>query len=287
MPRHRLLPRLTRAAAVAGLTLSMLYAPLASAMPSPEPVVPLEIPTRESTAPDIEATPIRIPTVPEPDGAAVELDADIYVPPSGEGPFPALIVAHGFGGSKDQLSVQAQEYADAGYLVLAYTARGFGESGGQIHLMVPALEGADVSSLVDYLATRDDVRQDADNDPRVGIAGGSYGGAAALMGSALDERIDAAVALVTWNDLAQSLFAQHATTDEQPATPAALTPIDTPGVFKRLWGSRFFGAALAGGPPMSAEPTSPAEPAPETPETPEPSPPATPPAPTPPHSTNP
>ena len=225
--------------------------------------------------------------MPEPDGAAVELDADIYVPPSGEGPFPALIVAHGFGGSKDQLSVQAQEYADAGYLVLAYTARGFGESGGQIHLMVPALEGADVSSLVDYLATRDDVRQDADNDPRVGIAGGSYGGAAALMGSALDERIDAAVALVTWNDLAQSLFAQHATTDEQPATPAGLTPIDTPGVFKRLWGSRFFAAALAGGPPMSTESASPAEPAPETPETPEPSPPATPPAPTPPHSTNP
>ncbi|HHU10974.1 MAG TPA: ATP-binding cassette domain-containing protein, partial [Intrasporangiaceae bacterium] len=101
------------------------------------------------------------------------------------------------------------------------------------------------------------------------------------------ERIDAAVALVTWNDLAQSLFAQHATTDEQPATPAGLTPIDTPGVFKRLWGSRFFAAALAGGPPMSTESASPAEPAPETPETPEPSPPATPPAPTPPHSTNP
>ena len=140
MPRHRLLPRLMRAAAVVGLTLSMLYAPLASAMPSPEPGVPFEVPTAESTAPDIEPTPIRIPTVPEPDGAAVELDADIYVPPRGDGPFPALILAHGFGGSKEQLRIQAQEYADAGYLVLAYTARGFGGSGGQIHLMDPCVK---------------------------------------------------------------------------------------------------------------------------------------------------
>jgi ABC-2 type transport system ATP-binding protein len=251
----RMAPRRSRralqAAAVAGLALSLAYAPLASAEPGPDPFAPPPAPPAEETeAPgaDIEPVPRRIPTVPEPDGTTVDLDTDLYLPPEGDGPRPALILAHGFGGSKAGLTAQAQEYAAAGYVVVTYTARGFGDSGGRIHLMDPALEGADVSTLVDHLAERDDVAMDAPGDPRVGIAGGSYGGAAALMGSALDERIDAAVALITWHDLAQSLFAQNASEGGSPATPAGLEPTDTPGVFKQVWGSRFFGTALAGGP---------------------------------------
>src|SRR5690606_9789101 len=73
-------------------------------------------------------------------------------------------------------------------------------------------------------------------------------------GSALDDRIDAAVAAITWHDLGQSLFTQSATAAEDPATPAPLIPIDVPGVFKQLWGSRFFGSALAGGPPPRGNP---------------------------------
>ena len=247
-PRRRAL----RAAVVGGLALALTYAPLASAEPGPDPFAPASPPAAEETetpGADIVALPQRIPTVAEPDGTAVELDADLFLPPDGDDPSPALILAHGFGGSKAGLTVQAQEFASAGYVVLAYTARGFGESGGRIHLMDPALEGADVSSLVDHLALRDDVAVDAPGDPRVGIAGGSYGGAAALMGSALDDRIDAAVALITWNDLAQSLFAQNATAGDGSSTPAALEPTDTPGVFKQVWGSRFFGSAQADGPP--------------------------------------
>ncbi len=240
--------RALRALAAAGLTLGLLYAPLASAETSPDPLAPVEQPaTEESPPPDIEPTAVRIPTVPEPDGTEVELDSDIYLPESA-GPYPALILAHGFGGSKSQLRSQAQRYAGAGYLVLAYTARGFGDSGGRIHLMDPELEGADVSSLIDYLSEYAEARQDATGDPRVGIAGASYGGAAALMGGALDERVDAVVAAITWHDLGQSLFAQSATTDEDPTTPAELTSIETPGVYKQLWGSRFFASALAAGP---------------------------------------
>lgn len=258
MPRARSPRRRVSAAVVAALTITMMYAPLASSEPRDDPFGPdqvSEAPSEERTpAPDIEPAAERIATVPERDGTEVELDADIYVPESGEGPYPALILAHGFGGSKAGLRTQAQEYAGAGYLVLAYTARGFGDSDGRIHLMDPELEGADVSTLVDNLAARDDVRKDATGDPRVGIAGGSYGGAAALMGSALDDRIDAAVAAITWHDLAQSLFTQSATSSENPSTPADLSPIDTPGVFKQLWGSRFFASALAGGPAPGGNP---------------------------------
>jgi len=249
MPRARLTPKSLSAAVATALALTMTYAPLASAEPGDDPFAPVEVTTPETTPPpDIEPTAERVPTVPEPDGTPVELDVDIYLPETGEAPYSALILAHGFGGSKVGLRTQAQEYAGAGYLVLAYTARGFGESGGRIHLMDPELEGADVSTLVDHLATRDDVRLDSEGDPRVGIAGGSYGGAAALMGSALDDRIDAAVAAITWHDLAQSLFTQSATGDESPQTPAELNPIDVPGVYKQQWGSRFFASALASGP---------------------------------------
>jgi ABC-2 type transport system ATP-binding protein len=255
MSRARPSRRTPWAAVICVLALSLPYAPGASAEPSPEDFAPAtSIPADESTVPDIEPVAERIPTVAEPDGTAVELDADLFLPPGGAGPHPALILAHGFGGTKESVRTQAQEYAGAGYVVLAYTARGFGDSGGRIHLMDPELEVADVTTLVDHLAERDDVVMDGDGDPRVGIAGGSYGGAAALMGSALDERVDATVALITWNDLAQSLFAQSATDGETEATPAALRPTEVPGVFKQQWGSRFFGTALAGGPVEGGDP---------------------------------
>jgi ABC-2 type transport system ATP-binding protein len=254
MPPRR--PRRALRAAVAALALVLASAPLALAEPDGDPFGPPATPetpvSEDPRGADIEPVAERIPTVPEPDGTAVELDADLYLPPDGDGPHPALVLAHGFGGSKADLRAQAQEYASAGYVVLAYTARGFGDSGGRIHLMDPALEGADVSTVVDHLAERDDVATDGPGDPRVGIAGGSYGGAAALIGSALDPRIDAAVALITWHDLAQSLFAQSATDAAAPPTPAGLEPLGTPGVYKQLWGSRFFAGAVGGGPGAGA-----------------------------------
>ena len=48
--------------------------------------------------------------------------------------------------------------------------------------------------------------QDGPGDPRVGVTGGSYGGALSLMLAGTDPRIDAVVPLITWNDLEQSLF---------------------------------------------------------------------------------
>jgi len=173
MSRARHPRRALWAAVISGLALLLPYAPLAFAEPSPEDFAPATTtPAEEATAPDIEPVTERIPTVAEPDGTAVELDADLYLPPDSDGAHPALILAHGFGGSKESVRSQAQEYAAAGYVVLAYTARGFGESGGLIHLMDPDLEVADVSTLVDHLAERDDVVLDAVGDPRVGIAGG-------------------------------------------------------------------------------------------------------------------
>ncbi len=83
--------------------------------------------------------------------------------------------------------------------MLTYSARGFGASTGQIGLDDPRYEVADLTTLLDVLADRDDVQLDGPGDPRVGVAGASYGGALALLGAAYDDRVDAIAPQITWN----------------------------------------------------------------------------------------
>lgn len=185
----------------------------------------------------------------EPDGSSVRLDATIYRPqqdPSSLG-YPGVLLAHGFGGSKSGLATQAQELAGRGYVVLAYTARGFGESGGRIHLDAPEYEVADARMLLDVLGAQPGIATSRGGDPLLGVMGASYGGALALMAAGTDPRVDAVVAALTWNDLADAFFPQAALrSGGDRNTPVGGTAIATPGPFKQLWASRFFGAALAG-----------------------------------------
>ena len=160
-------------------------------------------------------------------GAAVGLDVTVYLP--AKTPAPAILLAHGLGGSKRDLDSEARSLAEHGYVVLAYTARGFGRSGGLIHLDAPSYEVADASKLISYLATLPQVLKDAPGDPRVGVAGSSYGGGLALLLSAYDKRVDAVGADITWNDLSQALFPNAAG--------------GQPGVFKKLWAGQLFASA--------------------------------------------
>ena len=168
------------------------------------------------------------------DPAPVLLDADIYLPEVT--PAPAVVLAHGFGGSKASVVEDAQFMVERGFVVVAYTARGFGNSSGTISMNSPDFEVADASGVIDYLADRPEVIQEAPGDPRVGFAGGSYGGALALMIAGYDDRVDAIASDITWNNLQSSLFSQNALGSE--AT----------GVYKRLWSALFFSAGLQVGP---------------------------------------
>ncbi|WP_433240922.1 CocE/NonD family hydrolase [Streptosporangium sp. CA-135522] len=161
------------------------------------------------------------------DDQHVTLDASFF-PPAGGGKAPAVLLAHGFGGSKQSVRDAAVRLAQEGYAVLTWSARGFGRSTGQIALNSPDYEVKDVRQLVDWVARRPEVQLDAAGDPRVGIAGGSYGGAIALMAAAYDGRIDAIVPQVTWYDLADALF------------PDATGRGPDNGVFKRMWAGLFF-----------------------------------------------
>ncbi|UOX99875.1 alpha/beta fold hydrolase [Blastococcus sp. PRF04-17] len=188
-------------------------------------------------AADVAVEEARVPSGSGDD--AVELDTSLYLPP-GDGPAPAVVLAHGFGGSKESMADDARDLAGRGYVVLTYSARGFGASTGRIGLNDPRYEIADLSTLLDLLAERDEVQLDGDGDPRVGVAGGSYGGALALLGAAYDDRVDAIAPQITWNSLAAALFpSQTGTTD---AGTVAATPQDVDaGVYKRLWAGLFFG----------------------------------------------
>ncbi|MGV9934441.1 CocE/NonD family hydrolase [Streptomyces olivaceoviridis] len=148
----------------------------------------------------------------------VRLDTS-YFTPAGAGRHPAVLLAHGFGGSKDDMRRQAEDLARDGYAVLTWSARGFGGSTGKIGLNDPKGEVADVSRLIDWLARQPQVRLDKPGDPRVGMAGGSYGGAISLLAAGYDHRVDAIAPAITYWNLADALF-----------------PND---VFKKLWAGVF------------------------------------------------
>lgn len=159
----------------------------------------------------------------------IQLDSTLFLPKIT--PAPAILLAHGFGGDKTSVVAQAKELANSGYVVLTWTARGFGKSTGEISMNSPKAEVADASKLVDYLATRKEVVQQGKSDPLVGVTGASYGGALALLASGYDHRVDAVAANITWNNLSHVLFPQNA------------QGVRASGPYKKFWAGTFFSIA--------------------------------------------
>ncbi|MCE6994046.1 alpha/beta fold hydrolase [Saccharothrix sp. S26] len=196
---------------------------------------PVPVSTREAV--------IDVPESPDSD-RTVQIDTTLYLPE--RTPAPAILLPHGFGGSKASVASQATELAQRGFVVLAYSARGFGRSTGQIALNSLDHEVRDAQKLLDWLATREEVLTDGGGDPKVGVTGGSYGGALALSLAGVDPRVDTIAPVITYNDLAQALLPNSARTDGVDGeTPAAGAFADD-GVFKRSWAGIFFSAGLSG-----------------------------------------
>ncbi|MEJ3655333.1 alpha/beta fold hydrolase [Actinomycetes bacterium KLBMP 9759] len=172
----------------------------------------------------------------------VSLDTTLYLPQ--RTPAPAVLVAHGFGGSKASVDADARDLAARGFVALAWSARGFGESTGRIALNAPDAEVADARALVDRLATRPEVALDGPGDPRVGVTGGSYGGALSLLLAGYDRRVDALAPVITWNDLGQALFPNAASPTAPPADTPAHGAFGPDGVFKRGWAGVLLSAGM-------------------------------------------
>jgi len=140
-----------------------------------------------------------------PSSGTLHLAATLYEPrffPSA----PAAVYIHGWGGRRltgtDNL---AYTIAAAGYVVLSYTARGFGdgESGGQVGLAGPD-ELNDLSRAIDWLLN-DPANVIGPRVTKIGVIGASYGGGHGFQ-IASDPRVSAVCALVGWTDLEESLF---------------------------------------------------------------------------------
>ena len=146
----------------------------------------------------------RIPTW---DG--VPLDIDVTLPPTGSGPFPTIVMLHGLGGDKTDFEATTPAgtsndtfdynnifYAQRGYLVVTYSARGWGRSCG-----IPASRTPDCATGWIRLADQRWEVRDAQHlmgvlvdgglaDPRaLGVTGVSYGGGQSLELAALRHQI--------------------------------------------------------------------------------------------------
>ncbi|MFI7411962.1 CocE/NonD family hydrolase [Streptomyces sp. NPDC049627] len=175
-------------------------------------------------------------------GRTCTVDADLYRPAGVDRahPAPAVLTTNGFGGSKSDGSTDAagKAFAERGYVSLVYSGLGFGKSGCLISLDDPAIDGAAASQLIDFLGgkraaddgtTADFVTLDAAGDPRVGMVGGSYGGAIQLATAAVDRRVDALVPMITWNNLAYALDPNN-----------TVGSGGVPGAFKWQWANGFY-----------------------------------------------
>jgi hypothetical protein len=131
----------------------------------------------------------------------VPLDVDVTLPPTGDGPFPAILLLHGLGGTKTSFQRLTGEYtnwafARRGYAVVTPTARGFGASCGTpasrtagcqrgwARLGDIRYEIRDVQHLTGLLVDQGVVRPDA-----IGATGVSYGGGMSTMLAHLRDRV--------------------------------------------------------------------------------------------------
>ncbi|WP_150466152.1 UilS family quorum-quenching N-acyl-homoserine lactonase [Francisella sp. SYW-2] len=99
--------------------------------------------------------------------------------------YPAIILCHGFAGFKEVLlPAYAEAFAMAGYVVLNFDYRGFGESEGERGRLVPKLQIEDIHSAIDYVAGLDFV-----DSNKIGLWGTSYGGANAITAAAQNDLV--------------------------------------------------------------------------------------------------
>jgi predicted acyl esterase len=149
----------------------------------------------------------------------VPLDVDVTLPATGDGPFPTIVMLHGWGGNKRNFETIDAEgrtqpgqeltratlhhynnvhFAQRGYAVINYTARGFGDSCGSrgsrdgepecqdgwIHLADHRFEGRDTQHLLGLL-----VDEGLVHPSRIGVTGISYGGGQSMQLAMLRNRV--------------------------------------------------------------------------------------------------
>ncbi len=128
----------------------------------------------------------------------VQMAGNLYLPAGYDRSkkYPAVVVAHPWGGVKEQTSgLYAQQLARKGFVTLAFDASHYGESGGLPRdLEDPADRVQDIRSAVGYLASVPQV--DAN---RIGAVGVCAGGGYTLHEAQTDLRVKAVAGVVAYD----------------------------------------------------------------------------------------
>ena len=123
-----------------------------------------------------------------------KLAGDLYTPADlrpGE-TRAGIVLCHGYTGVKDlYLPDNARVLVDAGYVVLTFDYKGWGESEGPRTRLAPYSRVADVQAALTFLGA-----QEAVDNRRLGIYGTSYGGATVVWTGAVDRRVKCIVSVV-------------------------------------------------------------------------------------------
>jgi ABC-2 type transport system ATP-binding protein len=148
------------------------------------------------------------------DGATIRLHWFPIEGGSADAPKPTVLMGPGWGLPGDTNvdavgvlgALNIASLRDAGYNVVTWDPRGFGQSTGTAMVDSVDFEARDVQQILSWLATQPEVELDAPGDPTSGMVGGSYGGGIQLVTGAVDCRVDALVPVIAWHSLGTSLY---------------------------------------------------------------------------------
>lgn len=133
----------------------------------------------------------------------IQIVGDMYIPAGIDlqQKYPAIVVAHPYGGVKEQTAgLYAQTMSERGFVALAFDFSYNGESGGQPrHISTPEGYMEDISASVDFIGTRDFV-----NRACIGAIGICGSGAFVVAAAATDPRIKS-IATVSMVDLGRAM----------------------------------------------------------------------------------
>lgn len=123
----------------------------------------------------------------------VRLGGDLFVPERASGSaVPGIVLCHGYTGIRDiYLPDIARALNEAGFVVLTFDYKGWGDSDGPKSRLDPFGRVADTQAAITFLAEQAGVDR-----ARIGLYGTSYGGATAVWTGAVDPRVGCVVSVV-------------------------------------------------------------------------------------------
>src|SRR4029077_16662204 len=103
-----------------------------------------------------------------------------------------IVLCHGYTGLRSiSLPVNTRVLAQAGYVVLTFDYKGWGDSEGAKNRLAPYSRVADVQAALTFMGAQPEL-----DVARLGIYGTSYGGATVVFVAAIDPRVKCVVSVV-------------------------------------------------------------------------------------------